>query len=207
MRYKQLHTDGADLLIWEVTESVAELMQLIPHFERYQNEFEQLKTIKRQLEFLAARVAFQQLVGTHETITYTAEGKPLCKSNNYQLSITHTQKWVAVLIHPTLEVGIDIEAPSDRFAKLYTRFLTPNEQQNLVDLSDLRRVQLAWSAKETLYKIIGMDAVDFATQLEIHNFELATQGQFKGSHVPTGYNFILNYIIYEHFNLVYCLKK
>lgn len=207
MRYIQLQTDGADLIIWEITELVDELMQLIPHFERYQADFTKLKTNKRQLEFLAARLAFQQLVGAHETILYTAEGKPICESNNYQLSITHTLKWVAVLVHPSCEVGIDIEAPSTRFGSLHKRFLNTNEQQNLVDLTDLRKVQLAWSAKEALYKIIGMQAVDFATQLEIHNFTLAPQGQFKGTHTLTGHNFTLHYTIFEHFNLVYCLKK
>ena len=207
MRYKELQTNGASLLIWEITETVSELMQELPNFEHYQSDFEKHKTNKRQLEFLAARVAFKQLVGDHEFITYNADGKPICESNNYQLSITHTSKWVAVLVHPTCEVGIDIETPSARFSTLYTRFLNKNEQEYLVDLTNLLKIQLAWSAKEALYKIIGIQAVDFISQLEIQNFNLASEGQFIGTHTATKINFSLNYQVHDHFNLVYCIKK
>jgi len=203
MRYIQQQIDGASLLIWEITETVTELMQLLPNFESYLSDFERLKTNKRQLEFLAARTAFQQLVGNHEIITYTTDGKPICSSNNYQLSITHSSKWVAVIVHPIYEVGIDIETPSARFSSLYNRFLNKNEQQHLVDLNNLLKIQLAWSAKEALYKIIGQPAVDFISQLEIQNFELASEGQFTGTHTPTNSNFRLNYQVHEHFNLVY----
>lgn len=205
MIYKKIHTDDADILIWELTESEVELMQQIQNFERYQQDYQKLKTQKRKLEFLAARIAFQQLTNASETVVYGHDGKPYCESLNYKLSITHTQKWVAVIVHPSLEIGIDIETPNIRFKTLYKRFLNSSEQEYLA--SSINKIQLAWSAKEALYKIIGKDAVDFATQLEIADFELASEGKFKARHLDSNQYFILKYQLFESFNLVYCIHQ
>jgi len=104
-------------------------------------------------------------------------------------------------------VGIDLEVPTDKFQKLYQRFLNKKEQELLFDPNDLRKVQLAWSAKEALYKIIGIEAVNFDKQLEIKPFELSSEGTFTGLHIASGKTFLLNYSVNEEFNLVYCIDN
>jgi len=207
MIHKTLHIEDASVLLWEITESEAELTKLLVNFEIYEIEFNQLKTPKRRTEFLAARIALNTLVGFEVIITYTADGKPFCMDSNLKISISHSGKWVAVMLHPSKNVGIDIEIPTDRFLKLYRRFLTSKEQDTLFDAADLRKVQLAWSAKETLYKIIGNEAVNFDKHLEISDFKATETGNFTGVHIVSGTEYTLHYSATREYNLVYCIEN
>ncbi len=205
MIYQKFHNSDASILIWEITESEDDLKKLLSNFSWYEPEFFALKTNKRRLEFLAARVALNLLSDTIINVAYTSEGKPFCDGTDLQISISHSGNLIAVMTHPTHHVGIDIEVPTDRFLKLYQRFLNKNEQEALFDAGDLRKVQLAWSAKEALYKIIGNEAVNFDKQLEIADFELCNSGSFVGEHTVIGKKYTLFYITCDLFNLVYCI--
>lgn len=205
MIYSKLQQSGAGILIWEITESEDELQQLLLNFNTYREEYYQLKTTKRKLEFLAARVALNVLAGKLLTIIYTPQGKPYVLGKKLNISISHTQKWISVVLHPTFSVGIDIEVPTNKFEKLYQRFLNKREQDALFDVNDLRKVQLAWSAKEALYKIIGNEAVNFDKQLEILDFTLLDTGQIVGVHTVSNKTYNLFYIQNTEFNLVYCV--
>lgn len=205
MIYKQLNTVNAGILIWRIDESEQELINLLPDFYQYESELSKLASPKRRSEFLASRVALNTLAGKKVDVSYTDEGKPVCNTESQHISISHSGKWIAVMIHPTNAVGIDIEIPTDKFEKLYKRFLNPSEQNHLYSDNDLRKIQLAWSAKEALYKIIGLEAVNFDKQLEIKPFELSTEGTFTGLHTVSGKTYLLNYIVNEGFNLVYCI--
>lgn len=208
MIYKHIHIDQyTKLLIWEINESLDQLVELLPYPDMYSTELKQIKTDKRRLEFLASRVAFYQLTNSSCPITYTHNGKPLCIDNQYQLSISHTKQWVAVIVHQNHQVGIDIEVSTPRFEKLYTRFLNQNEQKELLLDNNFKKIELAWSAKEALYKIIGEQAVDFKNQLEILNFELKQHGSFIAVHLPTITKFEISYELDPNFNLVYCIQK
>lgn len=207
MIYSTLHTEGASILIWEITESETDLKKMLSNYEVYVPEFKKLRTNKRKFEFLAARIALNILAEREVIVNYTSEGKPFCVDNNLKISISHSGSWVVVMAHPTCEVGIDIEVPTDRFSKLYQRFLNKTEQKSLFDANDLRKVQLAWSAKEALYKIIGNEAVNFDKQLEVMNFRVDNEGSFKGIHTLTGKEFTLHYSISKAFNLVYCVDN
>jgi 4'-phosphopantetheinyl transferase len=207
MIYSTLHTEGASILIWEITESELELIKMLSNFEVYEPDFKQLRTNKRKFEFLAARIALNILTAHELVVGYSSEGKPFCVDNSLKISISHSGNWVVVMTHPTSEVGIDIEVPTDRFLKLYQRFLNKTEQKSLFDANDLRKVQLAWSAKEALYKIIGNEAVNFDKQLEVMNFRVDNEGVFKGIHTLTSKEYTLYYSISEAFNLVYCIDN
>lgn len=207
MIHSTLHTEGASVLIWKITETEDELMRLLSNFDAYEPEFNQLKSNKRKFEFLAARIALNQLAGCEILVGYSPDGKPLCVDNGLKISISHSGSWVAVMIHSTYEVGIDIEVPTDRFLKLYQRFLNKSEQTSLFDANDLRKVQLAWSAKEALYKIIGNEAVNFDKQLEVMDFAVDDEGSFKGIHKVTDKEYTLYYNSNKAFNLVYCIDN
>lgn len=207
MIHSTLHTKGASLLIWEITETEADLITMLSNFDAYEPEFKQLKSNKRKFEFLAARIALNKLASCQILVCYSPEGKPLCVDNNLKISISHSGSWVAVMTHPTNEVGLDIEVPTDRFLKLYQRFLNETEQNVLFDANDLRKVQLAWSAKEALYKIIGNKAVNFDKQLEVMDFKVDIEGSFKGIHTNTGKDYTLFYSANKAFNLVYCIDN
>ena len=197
--------DAARLLVLEVTDSVEELIQKFDNIDLVFDEFNKFSTDKRKKEFLSIRLAFKKLLGKDVIIRYDEQGKPYLEDHSYNISISHSGNWIAIIAHPTRFVGIDIECPSPKIKKLYTRFLSEAEQEDFSYGKDLRHLQLTWSAKEALYKIIGIQAVDFAKQLRIFPFEVKGEGEFKALHLPTNTDYNLSYLLTDNYALVYCI--
>ena len=193
----------AEIIVWNLTESVEELKQQLTVYN--EEEFSKLNTDKRKSEYLAVRVALKALLGKEIMIEYNQEGKPFLSDGSFQISISHSKNWIAVIVHPTRQVGIDIECPTDKIRKIYSRFLSEDEQTDLSNGENSDQLQLAWSAKEALYKIIGNDAVDFANQLRIYAFEVKTSGKIEGEHLPSKKIYHLKYNHNSDYTLVYCL--
>ena len=205
MIYEKFIANNAGVLIMEVTESLSNLEASLSNFEIYKTAYENLKTEKRKLEFLGLRIAINELLNDVVEIIYDSEGKPALKNNPHHISLSHSGKWLAVMAHPTQKVGIDIECPTDKLEKLYKRFLSETEQKELYQDKDLRKLQIAWSVKEALYKIIGNEAVDFANHLRIFAFDIANNDSIKAEHIPSNTIYHLQYKIDNHFILAYSI--
>lgn len=201
----QISIDEAKILVLEINESADELFEKFDQIDFYSEEYNKISSEKRKREFLGVRLALKELLGTNVMVSYDSNGKPCLQDNSYHISISHSGKWIAVMAHPTRVVGIDIECPSDKIQKMYTRFLNEKEQEELSQGKDLKQLQLAWSVKEALYKIIGKEAVDFAKQLHIFPFEVKTEGEINAKHVLTEKQYKLSYFQNEAYTLVYCL--
>ena len=184
MIHEKFIANGAGVLIMEVTESLSDLEVRLSNFEIYKSAYDNLKTVE---------------------IIYDKGGKPALKCNPYHISLSHSGKWIAVMAHPTRKVGIDIECPTDKFEKLYKRFLSETEQEEIYHDKDLRKIQIAWSAKEALFKIIGNEAIDFANQLRIFAFNIKSSNTIKAEHIPTSTIYHLQYKIDNQFILVYSI--
>ena len=197
--------NGAMLLVLEVRDSVDELFQQLSLIDL--TEFSNLKSDKRRLEYLGVRLALKILLGEEKQIIYDADGKPALVDNSFQISISHSGGWVAVMADASQKVGIDIEVPTNKIEKVYKRFLNDTEQVELFDGKNLNQLMLAWSGKEALYKIIGIEAVDFANQLHIFPFEVQQEGVFEAEHVQTKTKYKLHYIQNEAYTLVYCVDE
>ena len=198
-----ISVDGAHLMIYEVRETVDELFQKLSSINL--TEFANLKSDKRRLEYLGVRVALKNLMGLEKQISYDSAGKPKLPDDSFRISISHSGRWVAVMIHPDRKIGIDIEIPTAKITNIYQRFLNETEQKELSDGKNLNQLLLAWSGKEALYKIIGIEAVDFANQLHIYPFEVQAEGIFEAIHIQSDEKFKLHYIQNEDFTLVYCV--
>jgi len=198
IRYEEAH-----LLIFELTESIDELYKQLDFVNI--DEFSRIVSEKRKSEYLAVRVAMKKMLGSEKIIIYDSDGKPALSDESFQISISHSANWIAVMAHPTRSVGIDIEVPTEKMKKLYKRFLSETEQKELSNGEHLNKLMLAWSAKEALYKIIGMEAVDFAKQLRIYPFEVKETGTFIGEHIPTKQQYKIQYIQNQDFVLAYCV--
>jgi 4'-phosphopantetheinyl transferase len=197
--------DDAKLLVWEITQSIDELMSLFEDFSLFAADFEKINSDKRKLEFLGTRWLLKILLGKETNVQYTADGKPYLNNESYHISLSHSGKWMAVMIHPTKHVGIDIECPSDKIQNVYKRFLSETEQSELSDGKDIKQLQIAWSAKEALYKIIGKEAVDFANQLRLLPFEVQKEGRITAQHITTNTVYQLTYTQTAAYTLVYCI--
>jgi phosphopantetheinyl transferase len=189
------------LSVVEMTESLEQLFVALENFEDYSAEFIQLRTDKRRREFLMARILINRILKTQVQIMYDTDGKPFLKNHQGFISISHSKYFLAVLYHSSKPVGIDIECPTERVLKVSNRFL------NLKELSyfknDILKIQLAWSAKEAVYKVAGKPAVDFSSSMCVKDFELADEGFFLCEMLHEQIIYRLHYIVKAEFNLVY----
>jgi len=205
MKHEVFQTGGSRLLIWDLTESIDELVNQANLTPEEQIDFDKLHSDKRKSEFLGIRIALKELLGVKALIVYDNQGKPFLFDKSYKISISHSKNWIAVMAHPNRSVGIDIEIHTDKIKRIYHRFLSDIEQKELLAGEDIQQLMIAWSAKETMFKIIGNEAVDFAWQLRIFPFELNETGEISVLHVPTQDIYSLNYIQNSDYTLVYCL--
>lgn len=155
---------GVSLGIWEMNESVADLMNCCPWVQSFCSEMERFKNENRRKEFLAVRVLLHEMflmLGVPETricelgkITYNQAGKPLVKG--YHISISHTQGYVAVILSRKHGVAVDIEYFNDRVKKIASKFLRNDEQAK-----DLDSLLVHWCGKETMYKLFSEENLQF----------------------------------------------
>ena len=205
MIYKQFKTNEASVLVWKITENESSLEKLLVNLDSYRSDLDKLTSPKRRLEFLASRVALNAIMNRPVNVIYDLNGKPLLDNEFSYISISHSRKWVAVIHHPTLITGIDIECPTERINKIAHRFLNQTELDSFLGDDETKKTQLAWSAKESLYKIIGTEVADFARQLSVFPFDLQEEGTFNAKQNSNESIYEMHYLITEHFNLVFCM--
>jgi 4'-phosphopantetheinyl transferase EntD len=161
----------------------------------------------RRREWLSVRLLLKNLTGEEKEIGYLPSGKPYLADNSYHISISHTKGYVAVILHPTKEVAIDIEHLSPRVEKIRSRFMSEEEERNLSPDNPLIHLMLHWSAKECLFKRINQEEVEFQTQLHIHPFEPRSEvwDSFAASetHTEAGGIFTVHYYVSKKYVLTY----
>lgn len=197
--------NNAQVLVYELTENVDDLFHKLHLTQAELEKFETIVAEKRKLEFLGVRLCFQKLFGKSVEIINDANGKPYLVDESFEISISHSKNWMAVIAHPEKKVGIDIESRTNKIRKVSKRFLSETEQKELSDCENDAQLELAWSSKEALYKIIGNSAVDFSNHLRIFPFEVKEHGHIEAEHLETGRKFQLSYIQNDDFSLVYCI--
>lgn len=170
-----------DLLVgvWKVEETIDRLRSMFNDFSLYESGMQKFKSEKRQLEWLAVRVLLKELVGEEKSIAYLSSGKPYLEDRSACISFSHTCGYVAVAVHPTKEVGIDIEQYGVRVRKLATRFVREDERVSVEAGDEVYALLLHWSAKETMFKLMNQSDVDFLDHLHILPFVPVDSGEMK----------------------------
>jgi phosphopantetheinyl transferase len=129
-----------------------------------QERFFSFSSGHRQKEFVATRFLRHQLFG-FEHIHYDPQGAPYIKGEGF-ISISHTAGLVGIAFNKNFRIGLDIELRSDKAKRVYTKFLSEQEQSTF-NVTNADEMTTAWSAKETLYKIAGRNKIDFKTDLHL----------------------------------------
>jgi len=180
MLIRKQHTpEGALIGVWKMEESRDELLQLLPSTFRAEAA-EYIATIRaeqRAMEWLATRITLYYLLGEEKKILKKENGQPYLSDNSYHISISHTKNYVAIILHPTLSVGIDIETISERIRRIAHKFISDDEY---IDVSqEVVHQLLHWSAKECLFKVMSEVEVDFREHLYIEPFMPLSEGAMK----------------------------
>ena len=204
---KDLDDDAHSRLgVWHITETEAELKALssIPSDELEEISFIKSESLRKQK--LAVRALLDCMLDEKVYLSHHDNGKPYIENNATNISITHTDKYVAVILNDLDDVGIDCESLDRDFSAVEKKALSEEEIDDLDD--DRRNEQLAiyWCAKEAVYKKLSRYGVDFAEQIEIDSFRPKGEGELEATFIDKdGYeeDYDLEYITFDRHVLVW----
>lgn len=191
--------------VWKVDETVEQLRSMFHHFSIYEEGFSRFSSKKRQQEWLAIRVLLKELCGEEKEIMYHPSGKPYLKDGSACISFSHTHGYVAVALHPFAEVGVDIEQYGTRVQRVASRFIREDERVSVEAEDEVYVLLLHWSAKETMFKLMEEEAVDFIEHLRIVPFQPKESGVFEAYEYRSGRDrkFFLHYDTHPDYVLTY----
>ena len=115
------------------------------------------------------------------TIDYDLKGKPFLNKQK-GISISHSNEIVAIGISNEIDFGIDIQHKTDKIFKIKSKFLSKNESRFLGKTDNMEFLIKIWSAKESIFKALGIEGVSFSNDLEIDikkNKDLFKVGYYK----------------------------
>ncbi len=149
--------------IWKIEEPESFFIERIGFGSDIRND-------KRRQEFLAGRFLLKHLKEDFPLLNIRRDehDKPRLDGNHYYFSISHSWPYVAAIVSPYVEAGIDIQTPHPRMLRLQDKFL--NGEEKRLFGNDERLITLAWCAKEAVYKWQGRRGVEFKDHLLIQNF-------------------------------------
>jgi 4'-phosphopantetheinyl transferase len=168
------------ILIWEITESLEELLSQVVLKEKTQRRLNGMKSQLHQRAFLSVRMLIQEMGFTDMDLHYDEFGKPYFDCDSY-ISITHSYHFSAIIISKET-VGIDMELQrekiiriADKFTDYETRYLQAEQNDEYV-----KKLTVIWGAKEAIFKIRNEKGISFKDHIRVEDFYL-TQNQTQAS--------------------------
>lgn len=154
---RQLAPD-TQLGLWKIEETVEDIMNHCPYLAKYGAVMDQrYRSDSRKKEFLAVRALLHDMLGEAWEgleIEHLPSGKPILEG--YQISISHTRGFAAVMLSTKHNVALDIEYSSARVGRIISKFMREDEIANTIP-----QQLIHWSAKETIYKLFSEDDLHF----------------------------------------------
>ena len=151
-------------------------------------------------QFLAVRKTLK-LENPSYKIRYDESGKPSINSD-LNISISHSNHMAAIVFSGYSRTGIDIEQKDSKILNIQNKFL--NESEKLKDeyQSDLDYLTKIWTAKESIYKALGIKGVSFSDDIIIKNiFNNKGQGYYISG--KEKYKFDLIFFSIDNYILCY----
>ena len=194
--------------LWRIDETVAEFYEQYSWTLKYQEVLESYKSVERQREFLAVRTLLHEILSVMgldekrmaqtDDIEHNKWGKPLLKG--FQISVSHTKGYAAVILSRKKRVAVDIEYFSDRVKKIASKFLRKDEVA--IDLDSLL---LHWCGKETLYKLFSEQNLGYQ-DMRVKPFDVMADWLFVIENLKSKEKVNVDYELTMEFVLTYsCL--
>ena len=125
----------------------------------------------RRCEALAWRGVVRRELGNDCKIGYDEWGAPTVDTVGRYISISHCDKFVAVLISDR-PCGVDIESCNRNFERVASRYMSQTE---MVLSADKDWAAMVWSAKEALYKLHRKGGIDFLKDIKVVSYDTTSQ--------------------------------
>lgn len=207
---KKIKSPDGTIGVWKLNETDKELFEQSSLCAADLELFTQFSAERRKKEFLATRLVLKQLLNTETEIIYEdSTGKPSLRDNSYNISISHSADFAAVMVSDK-KIGIDIEQTTRRIDRIASRFLHPDEQSFIAKMKANQQEArvLLWAAKEAIFKCSDFQGIEFNQQIILEPFRMKAEGEFYGSLFHSGQkeHYLLNYSFFENNVMVYCVE-
>jgi phosphopantetheinyl transferase len=192
--------------LWALEENPAELEQLLILSEHDRIQMEKFTSLFRKREFLAVRIVLTNLLGNYPEVIYDQRHRPFLAGRNTNISISHSRSLVAV-IKSERPVGIDTEELHRNINHIVGRFMNAREIAWSTLHPDPDKVRiLCWSIKESVFKLMGIDNIEFRTMISIDPVDSSDHGSVKVVVNPGGKQVILevNYLFERNNVITWC---
>ena len=173
----------ATIAVWQITETEQELIELSSTPSDEMEEISYIRSESQRKQRLAVRALLNEVFEEKVYLSHHDNGKPYLENMVTNISITHTEKYVAIILHDEEDLGIDLESLDRDFSAVEKRALSEDEIEDLDD--DRRNEQLAiyWCAKEAIFKRVSAYKVDFAEQIEVERFRPRGEGELEATFI------------------------
>ncbi|MBO9583528.1 MAG: 4'-phosphopantetheinyl transferase superfamily protein [Flavobacterium sp.] len=164
--------ENTKILIWEITESLEELLSKVVLKEKTQMRLDGMKSQMHQRAFLSVRMLIQEMGFTDKDLHYDEFGKPYFNCHNH-ISITHSYHFAAIIISHE-KVGIDMELQREKIQRIADKF-TDYECDYLDPSSTeayIKKLTVIWGAKEAIFKIRNEKGISFKDHINVDDFSL-----------------------------------
>lgn len=153
-------SDDVRLGLWHITEQVADLpCPACLSLSGIHSE------IRKEEQLIAYQLLYAMTGLDNVEINHDSSGKPMI--DGYEISLSHTRGWAAMIISEHHFVGVDVEYLSDRVNRVAERFIRPDE-----DSDGVEKRLVNWCAKEALYKMRSAEDLQYF-DMRLRHFSLS----------------------------------
>ena len=196
----------AEIAVWQITETEQELMAITSVPTDELEEIQLFRNESHRRQKLAVRALLNEVFEEKMYLNHHDNGKPYLENCATTISITHTDKYVAIIIHDEEEVGIDIESLDRDFTVVEKKALSEDEIDDLNDNKKNEQLAIYWCAKEAIFKRMSQNRVDFAEQIEVEKFNVRKEGELEATFIHKDEHeedFELEYMMFDRHVLVW----
>ena len=196
----------AEIAVWQVTETEDELIRLSSVPTDEMEEISLFRNENQRRQKLAVRALLNEVFEEKMYLNHHDNGKPYLENCVTNISITHTAKYVAIIISDDDELGIDIESLDRNFAPVEEKALSEEEIDDLDDDKKNEQLAIYWCAKEAIFKRMSQSRVNFAEQIEVEKFNLKKEGELEATFIHKDEyeeDFELEYMMFDRHVLVW----
>ena len=183
-------------------------MTSIPSDELEEISFIKSESLRKQK--LAVRALLEAMFEDKVYLSHHDNGKPYIENSVTNISITHTEKYVALILNDMEDVGIDIESLDRDFSAVEKKALSEDEIDDLDDERRNEQLAIYWCAKEAIFKLVSVYNLDFAEQIEVERFRPRGEGELEATFIGKDEEeeeFELEYITFDRHVLVWVVGE
>ncbi len=196
-----------EILLWKITESLAELSAEVTLNPKNQQRFNGMKSELHQRAFLSVRKLLQLKGYTDFDLIYDQFGKPHLNDGKH-ISISHSHEYATIIISDEI-TGIDIELQRDKIIRIADKFVEPEwEFLDKENQDYIRKLTVIWGVKESIFKIRNEAGISFKDHIHVHPFEIKDQSGIADLHFQNkSIQFKYHFIEIDNFTLVYAFQQ